>query len=54
MERMTPAQSIKAFCLQCGETKKGVRECPDRNCPLWRWRKGSEVKDQLFRENRKG
>lgn len=51
-ERLTPAQSIKAYCRGCAETKKGVRECADTNCPLWRWRKGTEVKDDLFREYR--
>lgn len=50
--RLTPAQSIKAYCLQCAETKKGVRLCADYQCPLYRWRKGKEQKDELFYDNR--
>lgn len=34
-----PFAVIRRFCLECqGESPKAVRECPDRDCPLWAWR----------------
>ncbi len=34
-----PLTGIRRFCLECqGDSPKAVRECPDRQCPLWAWR----------------
>lgn len=48
MERLTRAESIKAYCLNCsGGSKKSVRECASYDCYLWRYRKGNEIHDEM-------
>lgn len=34
-----PMQAIKCLCIECqGGDRKGVTDCGDRCCPLWRYR----------------
>ncbi len=35
----TPLRAIRLFCLECqADSRKGVRDCPDKQCPLWNFR----------------
>lgn len=46
--RLTRADAIKRYCLDCmGFQPKEVKLCPDRKCPLWRYRLGKELDDGL-------
>jgi len=40
-EKLTPIKAIRKMCLQCmvGDYQ-AVKECPDVDCPLWRYRLG--------------
>lgn len=44
-ERITRGKAIRLKCLDCccGNHAE-VRRCPATNCPLWRYRMGSEKK----------
>lgn len=44
-ERITRGKAIRLKCLDCccGNSAE-VRRCPATNCPLWRYRMGSEKK----------
>lgn len=44
-ERITRSKAIRLKCLDCccGNNTE-VRKCPVVNCPLWRYRMGSESK----------
>jgi len=38
---LTPIKSIRKYCLWCcGGSRKLVRECPVKDCPLWKYRFG--------------
>lgn len=44
-ERITRGKAIRLKCLDCcGGNSAEVRRCPSENCPLWRYRLGSERK----------
>ena len=45
MERVTRSKAIRLKCLDCccGNSAE-VRRCPAENCPLWRYRMGTEAK----------
>ena len=44
----TPIKSIRAFCYECRESDwVKVKECSDKECPLWIYRMGKNP-------NRKG
>ena len=44
-KRITRAKAIRHKCLDCcGGNSAEVRRCPSENCPLWRYRMGSEKK----------
>ena len=44
-ERITRGKAIRLKCLDCcGGNNAEVRRCPATNCPLWRYRMGSEKK----------
>lgn len=48
MQRLTRANAIKKDCFDCaGGTKRLVRLCASYECPLWRFRKGIEIHDEL-------
>lgn len=46
-DRITRGKAIRLKCLDCccGNSAE-VRRCPSFNCPLWRYRMGSEKKSQ--------
>lgn len=48
MERITRAKAIRLKCIDCccGNTAE-VRKCPAEHCPLWRYRMGKEIKDEV-------
>ena len=48
MERITRAKAIRLKCIDCccGNTAE-VRKCPAEHCPLWRYRMGKEIKDEI-------
>ena len=40
-DKITRAQAIKLFCIECmGFQKSLVKDCCDPQCPLWPYRKG--------------
>lgn len=44
-ERITRRKAIRLKCLDCcGGNSAEVRRCPAENCPLWRYRMGTEQK----------
>lgn len=45
-ERITRGKAIRAKCVDCccGNSAE-VRRCPSTNCPLWRYRMGTEQKN---------
>ena len=49
-ERITRGKAIRLKCLDCccGNHAE-VRRCPATNCPLWRYRMGSEKKAEELR-----
>ena len=50
-ERITRGRAIRLKCLDCccGNSAE-VRRCPSENCPLWRYRMGSEKKAAVISE----
>ena len=48
MERIGRAKAIRLKCIDCccGNTAE-VRKCPAESCPLWRFRMGREIKEDL-------
>lgn len=48
-KRLTRAEAIRLKCLDCCVYQASeVRLCTCTNCPLWRYRKGREEKDELY------
>jgi len=47
MKRLTPVKAIRAKCLDCMGRPSLVRNCSDKNCPLFPYRMGKNP-------NRKG
>ena len=46
--RLGRTDAIRRHCLDCmGMSKQEVKECPDKKCPLWRYRLGTEINDDL-------
>lgn len=45
--RLTRAKAIRAKCLDCtcGQRHE-VRLCPSKDCPLWIYRMGREIKSE--------
>ncbi|MBE6933565.1 MAG: hypothetical protein E7462_00695 [Ruminococcaceae bacterium] len=48
-ERIARGKAIRLKCLDCccGNSAE-VRRCPATNCPLWRYRMGSEKKAEAL------
>ena len=48
MERVSRSKAIRLKCLDCcaGQAAE-VRKCTAENCPLWRYRMGKEIKDEI-------
>jgi hypothetical protein len=49
-DRRTPAEAIRAKCLDCNLNAHEVRWCPATGCPLWRWRFGSRPETTLRKQ----
>jgi len=50
--RITRAKAIRLKCLDCSnQQSKEVKLCPITDCPLWRYRQGSEERDDLYYKN---
>lgn len=48
-KRINRAKAIRYKCLDCCSFQSNeVRDCPSTTCPLWRYRMGTEVKDELY------
>ena len=49
MERINRAKAIRLKCLDCccGSSNE-VSLCPSKECPLWRYRRGKEERDELY------
>lgn len=46
--RLGRTDAIRRHCLDCqGYSFVGVDKCPDKKCPLWRYRLGTEINDHL-------
>ena len=53
-ERITRAKAIRLKCLDCCCNQPAeVRRCDIKQCPLWRFRMGTEEKDILYYETNK-
>ena len=52
MERVSRSKAIRLKCIDCccGNMAE-VRKCPADSCPLWRYRMGKEIKDEISAEN---
>ena len=49
MNRVNRAKAIRLKCLDCcNQQQKEVKECPVKDCTLWRYRMGTEVRDDLY------
>ncbi len=49
VERMTRAKAIRLKCLDCCCNQPAeVRRCHLKDCTLWRFRMGTEEKDDLY------
>ena len=54
MDRLTRTKAIRMKCLDCcADQLAEVRKCPATNCPLWRYRMGKEINDELKPERKK-
>lgn len=52
-DRITRGKAIRLKCLDCcGGNNAEVRRCPAENCPLWRYRMGSEKKAEELRNSK--
>ena len=38
---LTPIKAIRKNCLECAETAKEVKACPIKDCPLYKYRLGT-------------
>lgn len=53
-ERLTRAKAIRLKCLDCcGDSTKEVLQCTSIECPLWRYRRGKEERDELYYSSHK-
>lgn len=52
MERISRSKAIRLKCIDCccGNMAE-VRRCPSINCPLWRFRMGREINDDILSED---
>lgn len=47
-KRISRTKAIRYKCLDCCSYQSNeVRDCPAKDCPLWRFRMGHEEKDEL-------
>jgi hypothetical protein len=47
-ERIGRAKAIRLKCLDCcADQLAEVRKCPAVDCPLWRFRMGREIRDEI-------
>ena len=48
MDHMSRSKAIRLKCLDCccGQAAE-VRKCQAVDCPLWRFRMGREIKDEI-------
>jgi len=54
-KRLTPLKAIRLKCLDCcGGSRKEVRLCPAKDCPLWPYRFGKMPKDGTELEGKAG
>ena len=43
-KRLTRAEAIRAFCIECMGYQIGlITNCPDEPCSLWPYRLGTEI-----------
>ena len=50
--RITRAKAIRLKCLDCSnQQSKEVKLCPITDCSLWRYRQGSEERDDVYYKN---
>lgn len=48
MKRLTRGEAIRRFCYECaGGNHAEVTKCPAVTCPLWRYRKGTEIEPKI-------
>lgn len=48
-QRLTRGKAIRLFCVDCySGSLKGPKDCPDKGCPLWRYRMGREDNPNLL------
>ncbi len=53
-ERITRAKAIRLKCLDCCCNQWAeVRLCGVKQCPLWRFRMGTEERDKLYYQTHK-
>ena len=45
-KRLTRSQSILAYCYECNGYGE-LKECHNRNCPLWPYHEGKELPNPL-------
>ena len=52
MDRVSRSKAIRLKCIDCccGNMSE-VRKCPATSCPLWRYRMGKEIRDDISEEN---
>ena len=51
MKRLTRREAIKKFCYQCaGENRAEVTRCPATQCPLYPYRKGTEMQKNTTKQ----
>lgn len=46
--RTTAGKAIRLKCLDCAGSSNEVLLCAIRKCPLWRFRRGKEERDELY------
>lgn len=50
--KVTPLRAIRKKCLDCsGGSRKEVRECPCRDCPLYLYRLGHNPNGARIKKN---
>lgn len=51
---ISKAKAIRLKCLDCCVYQANeVKECTNKDCPLWRYRMGHEEKDELYYQHKK-
>ena len=55
MKELTLLKAMRAYCLNCAESPKDVKNCPMADCPLYLFRfgKNPNIKREYTEEERK-